>query len=300
MIKIPDNVRKFLHAHVSECNDKIAYDLATFPSTHEESLDLSFISHFASKQGPFRFGSNWTLRFDAHYIGGGHHFRNWEVADLGLMVIFRRRGKIIRSKLAFLQSKKLYANSLKYKPKDPYYRVGMGRLLVTEDEHKELVNPRVLKFDEGCKYKAFRKDNAQQNAMSRFSEHFDIKMYYLFYNPSIIPWSIRMPVETMPTIKKNVVGCRIVPKNFLDSALRDYGKRHAPSYGDIKYLLEDEFTEKRHDAGWRLEYFINDLLIDCKEGMIDDSPNFQTMVSLFQQKTSPISSALSITFDVVE
>jgi hypothetical protein len=58
-----------------------------------------------------------------------------------------------------------------------------------------------------------------------------------------------------------------------------------------------DFTDE-HDAGWRLEYFINDLLIGCKEGLIDDSPNFETMVNLLRQKSSPISSALSLTFDV--
>jgi hypothetical protein len=298
MINLPSDVKKFMHAHISECNNKIAYDLSAFPNSHEESLDLTFISHFATKQGPIAFGSGWTLRFDAHYIGGGRHFRNWEVADLGLMVIFRKGGKIVRSKLAFLQSKKLYATTIKYQPVDPYYRMGMGRLLVTDEEHQELVETRTLKYSDASKYKAFKKDNEQQQAMSSFSDRFNVKMYYLFYNPLDIPWSIDVPVAKMPSPIPNKVGCRVVPKGFLDSALRDYDRNHMPSYGEIKYLLEGDFAKQNMDAGWRLEYFINDLFTGCKEGLIDDSPNFQVMISLLNQKSAPISSALSITFDL--
>jgi hypothetical protein len=127
-MEIPQDVKEFMH-RISECNKQIATELSTFPYTHEESLDLTFISHFASRQGPVKFGSNWTVGFDAHFIGGGRHFRNWEVADIGLMVIFRKKGRIIRSKLAFLQSKKLYANTVKYKPNDSCHRMGMEGFL---------------------------------------------------------------------------------------------------------------------------------------------------------------------------
>ena len=88
------------------------------------------------------------MRFDAHYIGGGRHYRAFEIADLRLMVIFRKKGKIVRSKLAFLQSKKLYANTLKYKGSDSYYRQGMGRLLVTDEEHAEIVESQILPYSE--------------------------------------------------------------------------------------------------------------------------------------------------------
>jgi hypothetical protein len=33
------------------------------------------------------------------------------------------------------------------------------------------------------------------------------------------------------------------------------------------------------------------------EGLVDESPDFRTMIGLLSEKTSPISSALSITFD---
>ncbi len=90
---------------LAECNRRISFQLTTFPNAHEEALDLMFLSHFASMQGAIKFGSHWTVRIDAHFIGGGRHYETWEVADIGLMAIFRRGGKIERSKLTFLQSK---------------------------------------------------------------------------------------------------------------------------------------------------------------------------------------------------
>src|SRR5260221_5087257 len=72
---LPDDVKAFLLQLFSECNRRISFQLSTFPNAHEEALDLLFISHFAHMQGAIKFGSNWTLRIDAHYIGGGRHIR---------------------------------------------------------------------------------------------------------------------------------------------------------------------------------------------------------------------------------
>src|SRR5437773_3499662 len=155
-LSLPAQVIEFLTSLIADCNRRISLQLATFPNAHEEALDLAFISNFASMQGAIRFGSHWTVRIDAHYIGGGRHYRTWEVADIGLMAIFRRGGKIQKSKLTFLQSKKLYASPLKLHEFDPYHRMGMGRLLVTEEEHTELVQPKLLKYSETSRYRALQ------------------------------------------------------------------------------------------------------------------------------------------------
>jgi hypothetical protein len=297
---LPDDVKNFLLQLFSECNKKISFQLSIFPNAHEEALDLLFISHFAHMQGALKFGSNWTLRIDAHFIGGGRHFRTWEVADIGLMVMFRKNGKITRSKLTFLQSKKLYASSLKYKPQDPYYRSGLGRLLVTEEEHRELIETRLLKYSETSKYKALKLKSDQEEAMRIFSSRHNITLHYLLYNPSLIPWGIRTPVEGLPTINENKVGCRIISKPFLDKNFEQKNVNYSPSYKDIKDTFERDFSGQESGAGWKMENFICDLFISGEEGLVDDSPNFETMLNIMSQKSSPISSALSITFDFEE
>jgi len=297
MYQLPEEVIGFVRNHFSNCNDQLAHSLSLFPGIREESLDNNFIAYFSKIGGPVKVNPNWNVRFEAHFIGGGRHYHTWEVADIGLMVVFRKKGKIIRSKMAFLQSKKLYADNVKFPERDPYGRMGMGRLLDTDSEHRYKAKTKILKFEEKSKYKAFKKDSEQQNAMSSFQKHFGIKMYYLFYNPFVIPHIIQSPLEGEIGLTENKVGCRIMTKDVLDEALKIHSKNHTPSYGDIKYMLEGEFMDEEHAGGWRFEYFIADLLLRCKEGLIDDSPNFETLQELLHQKSNPISAALSITID---
>jgi len=300
MYKIPDHIKKWIKDHFENCNSQLANDLSTFPGIREEALDNNFISYFSRVPGPFKLDSNWTIRIDAHFIGGGKHYYNWEVADIGLILIFRRNGKIIRSKMAFLQSKKLYPSSIKYIPNDPYLRRGMGRLLVTEDEHKEIVKSRVAKFEEKSKYKAFKKDSEQQKAMDSFQKRFEINMYYLFYNPAVLPHEIESPLKERPDLPENKVGCRVIKKDFLDEALKIHEPNYTPSYGDIKYMLPSNYFSEGHTGGWRLEYFVTDLMLECKEGLIDDSPNFDTLSEIMSRKTGPIAASLAITIDLTE
>ena len=113
MYQIPLEIKEFLRKHFANCNQQLAHDLSLFPGIREESLDNNFISYFSRIPGPIKFDPNWTLRIDAHFIGGTSQFDTWEVADIGLMIIFRKNGKIIRSKMVFLQSKKLYGDLVK-------------------------------------------------------------------------------------------------------------------------------------------------------------------------------------------
>jgi hypothetical protein len=297
MYKIPDAIFETIRTHFSDCNTKLAHSLSQFPGIREEALDAGFIAYFQTRPGPFQVMTNWTIRYEAHYIGGARHYGVWEVADIGLMVIFRRNGKIVRSKLAFIQSKKLYPKNVRLIQRDPYHRQGMGRLLETDEEHQEVVKRKEIVFDEQSKYKAFRKNSEQQVAMSSFQERFDINMYYLFYNPLTVPHQIITPIEAEIPALENVIGCRILTKDYLDEALSNYQSNYQPSYGDIKYLLPKPFTDDSHLGGWRLEYFVSDLVLGCKEGFIDDSPNFKTLMHLLEAKSSPISAAISITID---
>ena len=298
-IKIPRDVSEFVNIHFRNCNNQVTKDLSTFPAIHEEFLDMSFISYFSRNQTPVMLPCNWVVRIDAHFIGGGRHFRTWEVADIGLMIVFRRSGKVVKSKIALLQSKKLYADNLKYLEENKYFRrFGLGRLLVTNEEHSELVENRLLVFKENSKYRAYKKDSNQQDAMRHFERRWDTKMYYLFYNPANIPHSVKMPMEGQPSIGENVIGCRVIPKDQLDLALSSKKSGYIPSYQDVSEGLPTSFSGQNFTAGWRLEDFVSELMLECKEGLVDDSPNFESLRILMEQKSMPMSCALSITFDI--
>lgn len=295
---LPQDVKLSLNHIFTDCNFAVSRQVSIFPNTHEETLDQLLVTHLAQMQGPIKFGSGWVMRLDAHFIGGGRHYRTWEVADIGLMVIFRKKGKIVRSKLVFLQSKRLYASTQKLKAFDPYYRMGMGRLLVTDEEHQELIERKTIKFSESCGYKAIHYKDDQHKAMEEFSRENEVDIFYLFYNPVEIPWSTITPVEELPPIKNNLVGCRVVPKAILDQNLENNTQGYSPSYADVKKIATENMTGNDVSGGWRWEYFVNELFIACKEGKVDDSPNFEVLLNLMSRKTSPISSAISITFDM--
>lgn len=297
-LKIPRDVKQFVRRHFAECNRSVSKNLTVFPAIQEESLDMNLLSYWSGCQQPVKLKSGWIVRFDAYFVGGGRHWDTWEIADIGVLIIFRKNAKVIRSKMAFLQSKKLYPNQLSYKKVDPrIVGFGMGRLLVPNEVHEEIVSPRLLQFKEDSRYTAFKKNDDQQVAMESFGKKFDMKLYYLFYNPLSIPHTAKVPVEGEPKLGKNKIGCRVVPKQVLDEALSDYPDLHSPSYGDVKYMLSGEFLKPKHDAGWRLEYFIVDLLLSCKEGVVDDSPNYEKFVNIFNARTRPMASSLSITID---
>jgi len=300
-IDIPEDVVSFVRDVFGNCNQKLAADLSTFPAIHEESLDMNFIAHFARHQAPVRLPSNWLVRIDAHFIGGGRHFGTWEVADIGLMMVFRHKGKVIKSKICLLQSKKLYANPLVTVPEDRHFRrFGLGRLLVSDQEHSEIVQDRLLMFKETSRYQAFHKGSDQSDAMGHFERRWGTEMYYIFYNPLNLPFSVKMPLQSAPQLPTNDIGCRVVQKCQLDEVLERMSPGYSPSFGDLKNGIPPEVSGLQCHAGWRLEDFAADLVLKCKAGLVDESSNFESLAILMQQKQRPMSCALSITFDIQE
>ena len=207
-INIPTDVSDYVRTHFRACNDTVSKELSNFPPTHEESLDMNFVSHFSRNQKPVKLLSDWVVRIDAHFIGGGRHFGTWEVADIAIIMIFRKKEKLIRSKIALLQSKKLYSSNVTYREDSRYIRrVGLGRYMTDEKTHREIIEPRTLIFKRNSKYKAYKKGSEQQSAMGHFERRWDTSLYYMFYNPFVIPHSINMPVIEHLDFVDNEVGC---------------------------------------------------------------------------------------------
>src|SRR5438445_13735574 len=106
-LKIPDHVRAHVRDVFGAANSRVATKICRIPTTHEESLDMSLIEELSLHAAPVRLDGNWIVRIDTHFLGGGRHFYQWEVADIGIIVMFRSNGRLVRTKLALLQSKRL-------------------------------------------------------------------------------------------------------------------------------------------------------------------------------------------------
>lgn len=307
-IPIPADVHDWLLDAFSGCNSRVSDVLTTVPTMHETPLDMSFIQHFLTLSAPHRFpDSEWTVNIDTHYLGGGRHWsdfpempRKWEIADIGLLVVFRRAGQLLRSKVVLLQSKRLYADELEWEEDSPLdYMRGFGRLLHADDEWAAIAAPRRFGFTQASQYKALVRGVGQYDRIRQYESQQNVPVYYLLYNPKLIPSDSYVPISPAPVASSapvvNSAGCRIVPASRIRNILDGRPEGSAPSYGDIA-TIGTPFVGTLA-GGWRLEHFVVDLVLNCLEGYIAQSPSDGGLNYIFNRRTRPISAALAITLD---
>jgi hypothetical protein len=298
---IPETIREFVRQVFRECNHKVSNKLSKHPGTWETSLDFTFIEHLSNYAAPLKFEKNWVIRFDTHYLGGMRHWRNWEIADIGILILFRQNGKTIKSKISLLQSKRLYPNEISFnEDKEDNYIRGFGRLYESDELYKSIIKPRVLNFDESSQYKAFKTKDEQWKAIIEYQNETGIPIHYLFYNPCKIPHSIEMPLTSDINYSTFSVGARVLPGQTVFDKFYKEKEDYSPRFGELKYTLDAPFNEAANEGGWRLEDFISDQLITCKQGYIVRDDDDINLFRVFNRRSGPIASAFSITFDMGE
>jgi len=164
------------------------------PSTHEASLDLAFVSRAADFAGPIVFPSEWIVRIDTHFLGGRRHFFNWEIADIGILIVFRQGGKVVKSKIALLQSKRLYPMEEEYEEDERVdYEIGFARLFHGDEHFGSITAPRVFSFGSESKYQALRVGDKQYVAVEGYEKEHSIPVYYMLYHPGYLPYKTEIP-----------------------------------------------------------------------------------------------------------
>lgn len=305
-IPIPNDVRKWLLNVFGQCNQRVANLVTEVPTTHETPLDMTFIQHFLGIAAPHRFPSGWTVDLSTHYLGGGRHWaewpdwpRKWEIADIGLLVIFRQGGKLIRTKVALLQSKRLYPDELEWDEESPLdYMTGFGRLFQPDDEWTDVVAPRQFSFSDRSRYKALVTGLGQYKAITEYETRNSIPVYYLLYNPTQIPSTAVLPISPQERAPQACdVGCRVLPAAQLRRVMAGKPDGSSPAYGDLSASLAVPFNDQRHRSGWRLEHFVVNLLLDCEVGYIANSRSDGGLNYIFNRRSGPISAALALTLD---
>lgn len=305
-IPIPADVRLWLSGVFADCNERVASTMTQVPTIHEVPLDMTFIQHFLGVSAPHRFPSGWTVEISTHYLGGGRHYgewgdwpRRWEIADIGLLVVYRQGGKVLRSKVALLQSKRLYPDEQPLDEDTPVdYMIGFVRLLHSDDDWATITQPRTFTFNEESRYKALMTGVPQYNAIASYEQQRNIPVYYLLYNPRQIPSSASLPLAGANEPNGPCdVGCRIVPARQLRTALAQQPDGHIPAYSELRAWLGEPFAPDLHPAGWRLEHFVADLLLDCETGYIAESRSDSGLNYIFNRRSGPISVALAVTLD---
>jgi hypothetical protein len=250
-VPIPGDVRSWLKQTFASCNARVAKTISAMPTTHEVALDMTFIQHFIGLAAPNVMGSGWTVQITTHYLGGGRHYgewdgweRRWEVADIGMPVMFRQAGKLQRTKVTLLQSKRLYPDEQEFEEDTPLdYRRGLVRLFESDDEWAAVAAPRRFSSTEDSRYKALHVGASQYNAIESFETQKHVPVHYMLYHPLQIPSSVVMPVEGQALEDVECeAGCRTLPAARLRALAADWPDGHSPAHAELRDWLGAPFT----------------------------------------------------------
>jgi hypothetical protein len=196
-IELPADVILWFRNIFRECNARISNKASVVPNAPEPSLDMTFIEHFTQYGAPRLFPSGWTVQVDTHYLGGLRHFYGrWEIADIGLLVHYRRGGQLLQSKAVVFQSKRLYPQTGTIKEDLRVdYEIGFARLANPEAVHTPLYVESVFHFDLACRYGALQAHDDQYKAIAKYLKTSKIPVLYQFYNPVNLPFTQTVPLR---------------------------------------------------------------------------------------------------------
>jgi hypothetical protein len=299
--EIPPHVLDWIRSVFASVNQRSAANLSRIPTIHETTLDHNLIGYLSEVGAPFKLSSDWIVTLDTHFLGGGKYWGKWEIADIGILIAFRQKGKLLGTKIALLQSKRLYPDEIELAT-DMHavdYEVGFGRLLTSDSEYGSQVKPRTFHFSKDSKYRALEYKETQYEAILKYAKDHGISVHYLLYNPLHLPSDAVIPVVAGAAQKSQNdgdIGCRIMNSATLDMKLASakLKKSNNPSFEQIAGSLTQIDSEF-----WTLHNFVVDLVIACKEGYLAGTNPFQDegLYRVFNLRAGPISAALSITID---
>jgi len=296
MEPIPKDVKEWIRAVFRECNERITEKLSNNPNLPEESLDLTWIEHLSQYASAVTLNSFWTIKIETHYFGGMRHFYSWEIADIGVLLFVRRGGKLERSKVALLQSKRLYPSNNAVQEEDKIdYEIGFARIADPESLRSSVAVQADFLFNEQCRYGALVAGSDQVKAITEYQKRNKIAVYYQFYNPWRIPFTQRIPLSQFkrPTGKLNL-GTRIIPSGIVHRVLGACVGGQKPTLAEVKDLCP------RHPFGWPLEHFVADLLLGCVEGVAFKDISEERIQNLFHRRSGPIAAAIAISIEAPE
>lgn len=291
-LAIPEAVRGWLLSVFRGCNERITLKLCNQPNASEQTFDLTWMEHLSQFASPVTLG-DWTAKIDTHYLGGLRQFYGWEIADIGVLLFVKIGGKIARSKVALLQSKRLYPTNMKVSEETKAdYQIGIARLADAEDLSQSISKTSDFKFSRDSRYGAIIPGSQQVEMIDEYQKQNDLRVYYQLYNPWQVPFVQRLPLtQYAKPVGEMALGVRILPADSLHKLLKkDSASR--PKLKDIEGAPDIPMS-----LGWPLETFIAEELLDCREGNVFSSVNEARIQNFFYRRTGAISSAIAITIE---
>lgn len=292
-IPLPKDVIDYIAGIFLRADALLAERIERQPNVHEEMLDLTFLEAVASNGGPHRTQSDTVVDIDMHFVGGGWHYQRWEVADIGLIVTFRRLGTVLRTKVVLLQSKRVYPRESEFTETHGLARPG-GMGYLARPEQLPIQQPRQFRFDEECCYKALQVGDNQWAVIEKYESQYSIPIYYLFYHPAQLPTEVTVPVSVPLAARPELtVGATVMPASLVRAETTAFVRNYAPSVKDL--------AAGSSVPGTRMPAFIEDDVLGCKEGYVAEDFNRDEGINrIFNLRSGPIAAAILIDIDLPE
>lgn len=297
---IPADLVEFIRSAFGGANSRATLALTRQPSMHEEMLDQQIVSTLDGVGSRIVPGSGAAVSIETHWLGGRRHYHNWEIADIAVAVIVRRVGHLAGQKVALLQSKRLYSRELSIREGGKFdYMAGIMRLIDVEPSVSTLTVARSFTFSEDCVYGQIEAAGEQPKLIEEYISERNIPVYYSLYNPAVVPMTSTVPQvhEEMaePTVE---VGCRVLTTSDVHGALASLAAGQRPRFVDLVRPVPTGDIDAFAQHGWRLENFIADEVLRCREGRLFERSDDVDLDRLLRERSAPISAAIVITIDL--
>jgi hypothetical protein len=222
-----------------------------------------------------------------HNIGGLKRWSRWETADIAVLVFIYRGKQMVAQKIGMLQTKRLFPKNNDVLDDDPQgFQYGMNAFLNRDARSPLAVLNRTFVFDDTCVYGSLNAGSEQIETINNLNAQFGEAVFYMFYNPSTVPISIKYPVQSRREIKKPKLGCKVFLTKEVHTALNKLEKGRSPT---LKMIVADGAR-----SNWRLEQWAADLVLACKAGQRFDESMQDRVASLLERRTGPIGAAIAV------
>lgn len=293
--KIPDDVVTWFRGVFAEANRRVCERLVNVPNIRETSLDDGLIEALIPDTAPRLLPSGAIVRMDTHNIGGLRRLggpvmpyrRRWETADIAILVFVYRGGTLVAKKIGLLQSKRLYPenNDVGDDDDEVGFRHGMNAFIRLQDGQAIGALHRTFVFNERCMYGAIHTGSDQIASIDRLNREFGKAIYYLFYNPQVLPLSVSYPLRERVRVHHPGIGCRVVDADHTHRALSALAEGQSPTFAAI--------TEAGAQSNWPLEFWAANLLLTCQVGQAFDDSRDADVRYFLERRSGPIGAALA-------
>lgn len=290
---IPDDAVDWFRAVFAEANRRVTERLLNVPNIRETALDDGLIEAIIPYSPPRLLPSGAVVEMNVHNIGGLRRLGPWETADIAVLVFVYRNGALVSQKIGLLQSKRLYPSNNDVDDEDPVgFAYGMNKFLRRDPNSPLGRLHREFEFTADCHYGALKAGSDQVAVIDRLNEEFGDAVYYLLYNPPIIPTRVRYPVVSYQTITQPPLGCRVYAPTDIDAALTGLDDGQTPTFAELEAAGSS--------SNWRLETWAADLLLRCKVGQQFGEDRQEIVGRLLERRSGPIAAAIAVSIALPE